>query len=337
MGVAGVDLNCGDIVVVTPPKETLPILAVVIRASLVTGTSFQTQYQAVSFTKYMGLNSVFQLDGILGLWRFDGATGIEHPERGTDDHLTYLSGGDYPAKLQAHWQNHLLGGFTLYHATSLLTNTAGYSDTFDLAMAGLWKLDYDDDHRQPSWFNTTALASFVPILTWRRASGDIAVSVGVVRSSSGRDIGYNKLAIRCWKVLNSTKNSIDVTYYAPPGLLGTNDESVVEEALLAVSIAVEWQDTTIRVLLNRMIVLEATDATYFGKADQSAIFIHSSHGGPYPNDTGTGTVAGITQTMIATFTHIGQAGWITNVQRLNGKNGIDPFYGPDDITTVVST
>ena len=320
-----IGVNTGDILVIeTDSREDL--LAICTFASLDPNT-LRTKFKALHFPDYNGLHSVFQSDGILGLWR-----GLFNSERGTDGDWTF--GAWVPVYLRAHWQGQMNGGFLATGASSYLTNTANYSDTFDLAMGGMWELVYDDMQEQPSWWNATTV---VPFMVWRKAAGDETLVFGIERPgySGGDAVKLNSICVRYYGTMNAMGTAGIVSFNAPPGLLGLQTLISYETCFQTASFALSWKDTTIRLYLDRRLILETTNA-FFNKSAWTDVWLHSSKGGPLPG-AGASASQGMTQTMISSLTHIGQDGWIENLQRLNGPNGIDPFYGPDDIADVIDT
>ena len=314
-----VDMNCGDQILVQEEGES-PFISLVIAASLRPG-KMGVPFKAIHFPDYLGMHSVFQNDGVLGLWRWNSTPATTNTELGTDANWTNDTSSSI--QLKAHWQNWLVGGFSIYH-DALLTDTTNYSDTYDIAMAGLWKLGYAHSRLSSFWSH----AEFMPIMYWRKAVGDECLAFGLTRNMGRRSINFNAVAIRHYSVMNAGTYALGTTWKMTTSLFGKEDETIVEEALIPTAFAVSWKDTTMRIYSERRLVLEATDATIFDKSVWSRTYLHASRGGPYLTDPG------ITQTMIASLTHIGQDGWIQNTQRLNGLNGIDPFYGPDDISTL---
>lgn len=340
LGARFVDLNCGDQIVVVPDpiKDSAgnivetpdPFLAMVVSASLNPDT-LTTSFSAVHFPDYLGLHSVFSQDGVLGIWRW-GSYYMGSPERGTDDDFSSHT-GLYPSVLNAHWQGRLISGHVgSYDGGSMLDSTSGYCDCFDMCLAAMWKLSYADT-KVPSWWSDE---NVVPILLWRKSSGDETLVFGIRRPGYPvrPTVASMKFSMVYYTTMTSGGFTGKTTYDSPPALIGNDDETTPEEVYEAASVAVMWKDDTIRIYLERSLIMEDTDATNFDKSAWDQLYIRSSGGGPH-GGSGSPDTVGFTQLSLGTFTHLGQDGWITNLQRLNGINGIDPFYGPDDIADLI--
>ena len=328
LGFEFITLNCGDQLLIDVPGRDL-FLAMVTEVTLNPNT-LRSSFTALHNVSYSGLHSVFTQDDVLGLWRAEDDNEIS----GGDNDWVETSAME--TILYAHWQGALIGGFLYTNTDSLLNDVSAFSDTFDLAMGGLWELGYDDQPLHttclPSWWNDDQV---VPFIMWRKSSGDEALVWGMRRPGySSGDVQSNTFSLIHYTVMQSSGFAGATYFDAPPGIIGTLTSASPERDFVTAGVAFAWRDTSIRLYLDRKLILEASDATIFDKSVWDNTFWHGSEGGPY---VGSGGTKGMTQTMMASLTHIGKDGWIENLQRLNEKNGIDVFYGPDELADLIET
>ena len=271
------------------------------------------QIEAIHYPDSLGLASTFEADGILGIWRWYNAVTeaidlSDMSPNGTDPDWTVLLGA-FSNPLKAHWQGTLYSEVTLENV-DLLDTTATICDTFDLCMAIQGDLDYTSVITSPINWNDE---DYVPIFIWRKGTRE-GIAVGIYRpgfpgTNSALD---NQVFVGHSANLEAANIAWVTIALSEQGVIGREDGGSADLSLVPVSLAVVWLNENIRIYADRDLILSTAGMS---KTDLEVLYLHAN--GPKHN---------YGEINIGCLRHIRTTGWIREVQRLQGLNGIDPYY-----------
>lgn len=314
MGLKGMAVDVGDTVVLTSAQlgSTIPCLVTSVSSDTNTGV---TVINAVHYPDALGLHSTWEDDGVLGIWRWidsDLASDYSNMAHGvaSDGDFTPELADPETAPLTGHWQGRC-AAFAVSN-DPLLQDSVGVSDMFDVCV-----LIGGDMNAPSGWDASWTDPDKGPLLAWVNADDSALVLFWDVPDGAGSPSQLdNRLAIGYTTDYTTNPVVWEWVYYLPYGAIGRADQGTNDATILPSAIALEWQDTTIRIYVERRLMLEI-DEDEADKADYASATL-------YLNRASTNLKLGC-------FRHIRQTGWITELQRLQGANGIDPYYGPDSL------
>ena len=319
LGLRGLPVDNGDTLVLTADafdRVPTPCLITGVSAGL-DGAS--VVINAVHYPEALGLHSIWTDDGVRGIWRWrtsDGGYTLDNQAHGTapDGAFTaYFYDPSY-LPLRGHWQGSC-GFFGASTTDPMLDATAGVSDLFDVCTI------IDGEIQTPSspvaWSMGDATIGI--LMAWEYQTRYLLLFFDVPAGGTGGEKALeNRLAIGVTERIDRNPLVFSWVRYLPYGAIGKSPQGDAASTIIPVSIGLEWKDSTIRVYVDRRLLLEETSATYLDKTDwasSDAFYLHP---------IGSGSKIGC-------FRHLRQTGWITERQRLQGFNGLDPYYGPDSL------
>jgi hypothetical protein len=318
MALKGMAVDIGDTIVLTSAAlgQTIPCLVTATETDPEGGV---TSITAAHYPDYLGLHSTWENDGVLGIWRWlDSALDPDYTNHAhgtaSDADFTLASGAATPAvnRLPGHWQGSC-ARFSVSNASPLLSDVAGVSDLFDVCFI------LGGDHNAPvgptaSWIDPDVGV----VMAWVNADDSALALFWSVPDGSGSPSCFdNRLAIGYTADYTAATITWAWVYYLPYASIGRSAQISTDATALPSAVALEWQDTTLRIYVERRLMLTVTE-TEADKGDFASSTLYLGRGS--------------SNYYMGCFRHVRQTGWVTELQRLQGANGIDPYYGPDSLT-----
>ena len=301
LGLKGLAIECGDIVKLTGAglDDTTRFLIYSVQGSSTTG---QVTVKGVHYPDCLSLTNTFEDDGILGEWRWLDETGSQDTSNtapnGTDDDPTTCT---LATLSYDHWQGamHDEG----YVGWEIPLIDAAKHDVIDVCTMLSPEIDANVGNIA-SWGDDT----YMPIMAWFKSGGTgvECMAVGFYRPgySGSEDIVTDRLFVA--HIDDYTAGSFSfatAVVYSPNGIAGRDSSQTGE---VPAAFALQWDDDgNVNLYVDRQLVGSGSG---YSKADWDSFRIMTQE------DIKIGCVR-----------HLQTTTAITEVQRLQGLNGLDPY------------
>ena len=274
----------------------------------------EVDIEGIHYPDSIGLNSTFEdASELQGIWRWydavAGAIDLSNQAWTGGDPAWTVFAGAFTNPIRAHWQGPLYGGVILNNA-QLISTAAGVADTFDLCLGMQGHIDDSTTGLGVNWNDE----EYVPIIYWRKAAGREGIAIGVYRpgfpaTNSALD---NQLFVGHSNDIEANPIVWATIALSEQGVVGREDNGSADLSLVPISLVVEWKDSRIQLRAERALLLSTGGMS---KTGYTVMYVRS-HGALY----------GYAEINIGCLRHIQTKGFITELQRFQGLNGIDPYY-----------
>lgn len=316
MGLKGMQVDIGDTIALTSAVlgRTIPCLVTAVDFNPETGES---RIDAIHYPDSLGLHSTWENDGVKGIWRWldsDRAATYANMAHGTglDADFVNATGDPAASPLPGHWQG-ACNNFGVSN-TSLLDATADTADLFDLCMI------VSGDLTNPTGPTVAWIDPDVgPVMAWILGDDSAIVLFWAVPAggTGAEHASNNRLALGYTLDYTTATIAWEWVEYLPYASIGRTDQGSADATAVDTALALEWRNTSLRLYVERRLMLEVTEATA-DKGDWTGATLYVNRGS--------------TSSYIGCFRHLRQASnWIAERQRIQGANGLDPYYGPDTL------
>ena len=298
LGMQGLAIDNGDVIKLTGTGLSTMARFIVIAVSG-DPSSGRTEVTCVHYPDVLAVCNTFEDDGVEGEWRWLDETGAQDVTNmspngsDADPTTTTLATLSYE-----HWQGVIHG--TGYTEWSVPLIDGSSHDIIDICTmvdpeSGATVINY------ASWGDGT----YLPIMVWRKAAGNEALAVGWYRPGYGvsTDPVTNTLFVA--HINDYTAGSFTFATgvaYSPAGICGRESGTSGVPA----AIALQWDDSgNVSLYVDRQLVASGTG---YSKTDWTTVRILTQ-----------------TDVSIGCVRHIQTDTEVTELQRLQGINGLDPF------------
>ena len=291
----GLGIDIGDVVKLTGAglSETTRFLVLSVNGQDTTG---QKVVKGIHYPKAKALSSSFEAHGIVGTWRWLDETGA------------FTSANTAPTPTDADPTSTSFATITNEHWQGAMFATG--NATWSVPLISATKHDVIEQcymiHDGVAG-NGGADTRYLPLFYWTKATGNQALEVGFFRPTySGPGIDYSAEAqMYVAHIVDTTAPLGTYTFvavaYSPNGVCGRQTGT----SDIPVSISLQWDDSgNVNLYLDRSLVVSGTG---FSKSGWTTLLMSS-------NDSRAGCVR-----------HLQTDEAITDLQRLLGLNGLDPY------------
>ena len=297
LSMAGLAIDNGDVIKLTGTGLSALTRFLVIAVSG-DPSSGQVQVTAVHYPDVLSVCNTFEDDGIQGKWRWLDETGAQDVTNmspsGTDDDPTTTT---LATLTYEHWQGvmHSAG----YAEWSVPLISASLHDVIDVCT-----MVTPDGGSAVTNYASWGDDEYMPIMVWRKASGVEAMAVGWYRPGYGSTLDPVLNTMFVGHIVDYTAGSFTFTAvaYSAAGVCGREAGTSAVPA----AIALQWDDdSNVNLYVDRSLVATGTG---FSKADWTTVRILSQ-----------------TYMKMGCVRHMQTATAITELQRLQGLNGLDCY------------
>jgi hypothetical protein len=297
LGLRGLAIDIGDVVKLTGPGlDATTRFLIISDADLTAG---EVTIKGVHYPAALAIASTFEDTGIEGEWRWlnqagSQSTANQAPDGSdSDPSTTTLATLSYE-----HWQGAMhSAGYTEWAADPLIS--ASKHDVLDVCTMVAPEID-GAVANIAGWKDE----EYVPIAVWRKASGNEAMAFGIYRPgySLTNDVVNNELFVAHINDYTAGTFTFTAVAYSANGVCGRDAGTSDVPA----AFALQWDDSdNVNLYVDRQLLVEGTG---FSKSNWNQLRIMTQ-----------------TDIKIGCVRHLQTDEEITELQRLQGLNGLDPY------------